>query len=113
MREYGVPEEKQENLYHPSMIETYPDPRPNKDNVILLGSPRTNAVRNPMAMRSLHQLRKIINSLILEGLIDHSTIVHIEYARELNNANQRAAINQWQRDLEKKHKQYAEAIREL
>ena len=113
MQEYGVPEEKLENLYHPSMIETYPDPRPNKDNVILLGSPRTNAVRNPMAMRSLHQLRKIINSLILEGLIDHSTIVHIEYARELNNANQRAAINQWQRDLEKKHKQYAEAIREL
>lgn len=113
MQEYGVAEEKLENLYHPSMIETYPDPRPNKDGVILLGSPRTNAVRNPMAMRSLHQLRKIINSLILEGLIDHSTIVHIEYARELNNANQRAAINQWQRDLEKKHKQYAEAIREL
>ena len=113
MQEYGIAEEKLENLYHPSMIETYPDPRPNKDGVILLGSPRTNAVRNPMAMRSLHQLRKIINSLILEGLIDHSTIVHIEYARELNNANQRAAINQWQRDLEKKHKQYAEAIREL
>ena len=113
MQEYGVPEGKLESLYHPSMIETYPDPRPNKDGVILLGSPRTNAVRNPMAMRSLHQLRKIINSLILEGLIDHSTIVHIEYARELNNANQRAAINQWQRDLEKKHKQYAEAIREL
>ena len=113
MQEYGVTKEKLENLYHPSMIETYPDPRPNKDGVILLGSPRTNAVRNPMAMRSLHQLRKIINSLILEGLIDHSTIVHIEYARELNNANQRAAINQWQRDLEKKHKQYAEEIRKL
>ena len=113
MQEYGVTEEKLENLYHPSMIETYPDPRPNKDGVILLGSPRTNAVRNPMAMRSLHQLRKIINSLILEGLIDHSTIVHIEYARELNNANQRAAINKWQRDLENKHKQYAEEIRKL
>ena len=113
MQEYGVTKEKLENLYHPSMIETYPDPRPNKDGVILIGSPRTNAVRNPMAMRSLHQLRKIINSLILEGLIDHSTIVHIEYARELNNANQRAAINQWQRDLEKKHKQYAEEIRKL
>ena len=113
MQEYGVTKERLENLYHPSMIETYPDPRPNKDGVILLGSPRTNAVRNPMAMRSLHQLRKIINSLILEGLIDHSTIVHIEYARELNNANQRAAINQWQRDLEKKHKQYAEEIRKL
>lgn len=113
MQEYGVTEERLEGLYHPSMIETYPDPRPNKDGVILLGSPRTNAVRNPMAMRSLHQLRKIINSLILEGLIDHSTIVHIEYARELNNANQRAAINQWQEVLDNRHKKYAEEIRNL
>ncbi|MDE5561901.1 MAG: CRISPR-associated protein Csn1, partial [Bacteroidaceae bacterium] len=93
-REYGVSEEFLGNLYHPSMIETYPDPKPNGDGVILLGSPRTNALRNPMAMRSLHQLRKVVNALILEGIIDHSTIVHIEYARELNNANQRAAILQ-------------------
>lgn len=107
---YNIREKELDALYHPSMIETYPDPKPNKDGVILLGSPRTNAVRNPMAMRSLHQLRKVVNNLILEGIIDHSTIVHIEYARELNNANQRAAINQWQRDLEKKHKKYADEI---
>ncbi|MDE5560748.1 MAG: CRISPR-associated protein Csn1, partial [Bacteroidaceae bacterium] len=43
----------------------------------------------------------------------HSTIVHIEYARELNNANQRAAILQRQRELEKKHEQYAAEIRKL
>ena len=110
-REFGVSSLALEAMYHPSMIEAYPDPRPNKDGVILLGSPRTNAVRNPMAMRSLHQLRKLINKLILEGLIDHSTIVHIEYARELNNANQRAAIYQWQREMDKKHKGYAETIR--
>ncbi len=112
-REYGVEKKVLEKLYHPSMIETYPDPTPNKDGVILLGSPRTDAVRNPMAMRSLHQLRHVVNSLIYKGIIDHSTIVHIEYARELNNANQRAALNAWQREQKNKRKGYANEIRKL
>ena len=100
-------------LYHPSMIETYPDAQPNRDGVILLGSPRTNAVKNPMAMRSLHEVRKVINSLIKAGKIGPDTEVHIEYARDLNNANMRAAINEIQREKDKKHKQYAEEIRKL
>ncbi len=100
-------------LYHPSMIETYPDAKPNKDGVVLLGSPRTNAVKNPMAMRSLHEVRKVINTLIKEGKIGPDTEVHIEYARELNNANMRAAINELNREKEKKHKQYADEIRQL
>lgn len=102
-----------EMLYHPSMIETYPDAKPNKDGVVLLGSPRTNAVKNPMAMRSLHEVRKVINNLIKEGKIGPDTEVHIEYARALNNANMRAAINELQREQDKKHKQYAEEIRQL
>ena len=102
-----------ELLYHPSMIETYPDAKPNKDGVVLLGSPRTNAVKNPMAMRSLHEVRKVVNSLIKEGKIGPDTEVHIEYARELNNANMRAAINEMQREQDKKHKQYADEIRKL
>ncbi len=100
-------------LYHPSMIETYPDAKPNKDGVVLLGSPRTNAVKNPMAMRSLHEVRKVINNLIKEGKIGPDTEVHIEYARALNNANMRAAINELQREQDRKHKQYAEEIRQL
>lgn len=113
-KEYAISPQSLESLYHPSMIEVYPDPKPREtDGVIVLGSPKTNALRNPMAMRSLHQLRKIVNSLIIEGIIDHSTIVHIEYARELNNANQRAAIYQWQREQDRKHKEYAVKIKEL
>ena len=112
-KEFGVGEEQLDKLYHPSMIETYPDARPNKDGVVLLGSPRTNAVRNPMAMRSLHEVRKVINTLIKEGKINPATEVHIEYARSLNNANMRAAINDWQREQDKKHKQYADEIRKL
>ncbi len=102
-----------EKLYHPSMIETYPDAKKNDQGVYQLGSPRTNAVRNPMAMRSLHQLRKVINTLLREGTIDSQTEVHIEYARELNDANKRKAIAQWNKDRENQRKKYAEDIRKL
>ena len=102
-----------EKLYHPSMIETYPDAKKNAQGVYQLGSPRTNAVRNPMAMRSLHQLRKVINTLLREGTIDSQTEVHIEYARELNDANKRKAIAQWNKNRETLRKKYAEEIRTL
>lgn len=112
-KEYGIEEDKLNEMYHPSMIETYPDARPNKDGVVLLGSPRTNAIKNPMAMRSLHEVRKVVNTLIKEGKIGPDTEVHVEYARELNNANMRAAINDLQREKDKKHKEYADEIRKL
>ena len=99
-----------EKLYHPSMIETYPDAVKNKDGVYQLGSPRTNAVRNPMAMRSLHQLRKVINMLLREGVIDQNTEVHIEYARELNDSNKRQAIARWNKEREKARAGYASDI---
>ena len=102
-----------EKLYHPSMIETYPDAKKNAQGIYQLGSPRTNAVRNPMAMRSLHQLRKVVNALLRDGIIDSQTEVHIEYARELNDANKRKAIAQWNKDRENLRKKYAEDIRTL
>ena len=113
MQDYGVTDDAVEKLYHPSMIEAYPDARPNKDGVILLGSPMTNAVRNPMAMRSLHEVRKVINNLILEGVVSPSTELHIEYSRQLNDANKRKAINDMQRAREKKAQADAEEIRRL
>ena len=99
-----------EKLYHPSMIEIYPNAKKNSQGVYQLGSPRTNAIRNPMAMRSLHQLRKVINALLRDGTIDSQTEIHIEYARELNDANKRKAIAQWNKNRETKRKKYAEDI---
>lgn len=99
-----------EKLYHPSMIETYSDAKKNEQGVYQLGSPRTNSVRNPMAMRSLHELRKVVNQLLRNRTIDENTEVHIEYARELNDANKRKAIAQWNREREKKRAKYAEDI---
>ena len=102
-----------EKLYHPSMIETYSDAKKNEQGVYQLGSPRTNSVRNPMAMRSLHELRKVVNQLLRNRTIDENTEVHIEYARELNDANKRKAIAQWNREREKKRAKYAEDIVKL
>lgn len=98
-------------LYHPSMIEPYPDVHPNEAGLYQLDSPRTTAVRNPMAMRSLHQLRKVVNMLLREGVITPETEVHIEYARELNNANKRIALSQWNKKREKEREKYAEEIK--
>lgn len=96
----------EERLYHPSMIESYPH-----TNAGRLGSPRIGAVKNPMAMRTLFQLRRLINKLIAEGLIDSHTKINIETTRELNNANMRKAIADWQKQLDTENTKYAAEIR--
>lgn len=101
-----------DKLYHPSMIDVYPDAK-QQNGVFQLGSPKTDAIRNPMAMRSLHEVRKVVNELLREKIIDSETEVHIEYARELNDANKRKAINDWAREREKKRKRYEEEIKKL
>lgn len=91
--QYHVSEEKLKKLYHPSMMEVYPRvQRTNNHGVYQLGSPRIDSVRNPMAMRSMFRLRKLVNRLLEEGKIDQDTEIHIEFARELNDANKRNAI---------------------
>ena len=90
--QYRVDKKTIEKLYHPSMIETYPQVRPDSNGLFQLGSPRTSSIRNPMAMRSLFRLRKLINLLLKEGKIDSETVINIEFARELNDANKRKAL---------------------
>ena len=108
---YDITDQALDKLYHPSDIDIYPDAVPNKDGKKYLGSPRTPSVRNPMAMKALHQLRYLINTLIKTGKISSDDVVNVELARELNDANMRAAIKWYQNDNEKKHKQYAEDIK--
>ena len=93
------PEAKPDNLYHPSMIDIYPHAKPDKEGRVRLGSPRTDAFKNPMAMRALFRLRALINQLLEEGTIDPQTKIHIEFARGLNDANRRKAIEDYQREL--------------
>lgn len=99
-------------LYHPSMIETYPDAQPDADGIFKLGSPRTSAIRNPMAMRALFRLRILVNHLLREKQIDKDTKIRIEFARGLNDANRRKAIEQYQRKREDENKEYRKRIQE-
>ena len=98
-------------LYHPSMIEVYPPVSP-ENGVYKLGSPRVSAIRNPMAMRSLFRLRKLLNELLQKGTIDHMTTVRIELARGLNDSNMRKAIETYQREQKKKRDESKSRIQE-
>lgn len=108
---WGVEEQRLKRLYHPSMIEAYPQAQPDANGLLRLGSPRTAAVRNPMAMRALFRLRVLINELLREGKIDRGTRINVELSRQLNDANMRKAIERYQREREAENRKYAEEIR--
>ena len=109
--DHGLDISRLGRLYHPSKIETYPDAKPNAEGILQLGSPRTSAIRNPMAMRALFRLRDLINILLREEKIDRDTKIRIEFARGLNDANRRKAIEQYQREREAENRKYAEELR--
>lgn len=102
---------KLNQLYHPSMVEFY---RPVVCNgKKLLGSPVTSSFKNPMAMKVLHQLRRLVNGLIQKGLIDEDTRIVVETARELNDANMRWAIEEYVRKREEENNIIIEAIKKI
>ena len=107
----NVDSKRIEKLYHPSMIETYQAALP-VDGIYKLGSPRTSSVRNPMAMRALFRLRKLLNELLRDGKIDSYTLVRIEFSRGLNDSNMRKAIEIYQREQKRLHDDYAAKIKE-
>ena len=110
---YGISYNDSARLYEPSNIETYPQAQPNREGLLLLGSPRTSSVRNPMAMRTLFRLRALVNQLLKDGKIDKATKINIEFARGLNDANMRNAIERYQRENEKNRATYAADIAKL
>jgi len=109
---FDIDEQTLRNLYHPSAIDIYKEPVRKDDGRLYLGSPMVSSVKNPMAMRALHQLRKLINSLIENELIDPNTKIHIEMARDLKNANERSALKSWQNERQRQRTNYADLINE-
>ncbi|WP_445747333.1 type II CRISPR RNA-guided endonuclease Cas9 [Polaribacter sp.] len=108
IQEYKVSKEQADKLYHPSAMDAYPQ---SQDG--FLGLPFTSSIKNPMAMRTLFYLRKLVNSLLKEGKIASDTEIIIELARELNDKNKRLAIERWQRERENENKKYREKLEEL
>ena len=106
--EFKISQEQADKLYHPSAMDAYPQ---SQDN--LLGLPFTNSIKNPMAMRTLFYLRKLVNSLLKENKIAPDTEIIIELARELNDKNKRLAIERWQRERENDNKKFREKLEEF
>jgi CRISPR-associated endonuclease Csn1 len=96
-----------EYLYHHSDIEIYPK---SKSGELENPNPPSKGWKNPMAMRTMYELRKVVNYLLQEGKIDVETKVIVEMARELNDANRRAAIQMYQKNREEENKEFARAI---
>jgi len=109
---FDVKKEKLDKIYHPSAIDVFKPPVKGKDGQLYLGSPIVSSIRNPMAMRAIHQLRKVVNELIKNGIIDSNTKIHIEMSRGLLNANERKATQNWQHQNETIRKGSAAKIKE-
>lgn len=108
--DYYIPIDKIENF-----LENYPNARDEGFTTKLLGEPRpiSNGFKNPMALRTLHELKKLLNYLLKTEKIDEGTRVVVEIARELNDANMRKAIETWQRQREKENDNYKAKIKEI
>lgn len=110
----GFSIKKNAKLYHPSETDyIFGKPIDSEDGKTYLGSPRTPSVKNPVAMRALHQLRKLLNYLIKTDQIDSETRIHIELANEVNDKNWRKAIEDFNRDNERKNEEARKRIIEL
>ncbi|KIX19695.1 hypothetical protein SY27_16655 [Flavobacterium sp. 316] len=108
IQEFKITKEQADKLYHPSAMDAYPQ---SQDG--FLGLPFTNSIKNPMAMRTLFYLRKLVNSLLKEKKIAPDTEIIIELARELNDKNKRLAIERWQRERENENKKYRTLLEEF
>jgi CRISPR-associated endonuclease Csn1 len=111
--EFHIENRNLKKLYHPSQIEIYPPVKRDNDGKLYLPSPKTGAFKNPMAYKTLFELRKVINHLIEQGKIDEDTRVVVEVARDLNDANKRWAIETYQRNRENENREIAFAITQL
>lgn len=81
----------------------------------LLGSPEpiSKGLKNPMALKSMHKLKQLLNYLLKVGDIDEDTRIVIEISRELNDANKRKAIQKWQAEREKENEKFKKIIDEI
>ena len=81
----------------------------------LLGSPEpiSKGFKNPMALKTLHKLKQLLNYMCQTGKIDEDTKVVVEIARELNDNNMRAAIRSYQNQREKENAKYSKQIEEI
>ncbi len=105
-------EQKLDKLYHPSMISVYKPKDGNLERSMWrLDSPNIGSIKNPVAMRTLNILRRKINAMLDAGMIDpEETRIVVETARDLKDANERWAIETWQKERAKQNKAIEEIL---
>ena len=111
--EFHIDPNELKKLYHPSQIDIYSPAKRADDGNLYLPSPKTGSFKNPMAYKTLFELRKVINHLIKDGKINEDTRIVVEVARDLNDANKRWAIETYQRNRENENREIAFAISQL
>lgn len=100
-QDYGINKEMFDTLYFrdPRADSSYAHVRPDGE---ILPPVNLGMIRNPLVQRSMTMLRRLVNELRRKGVIDAETRIHIELARGVNNRNERMAIQEWQKQNEKK-----------
>ena len=108
-------------LYHHSAIDKWKEAEEvtvpvnfgkSERRVLQLPTPYTGSIQNPAVMRTLHELKKLVNFLLREGKIDPDTSIVVEMARELNDMNKMTAIRQWQEARENERLRILEFLAE-
>ena len=89
--------------------------RKERNGIMELGDPEpiSRGFKNPMALKALYKLKRLLNYLLRSAKIDDDTRIVIEIARELNDANKRKAIEKWQRDRETENDEFKKRIDEI
>lgn len=118
--EYAEIETKQKTFYiKESELEKFLHKNPNAEatgvSLKLLGDPEpiSKGFKNPMALKTLHKLKHLLNYLLQTQQIDAQTRVVVEIARELNNANYRKAMEKWQNERERENETFKKRIKEI
>ena len=101
-------------LYHHSELSKYSVQYAENTSQCLLGNPNIGAIKNPVALRTLQIIRKKVNALISNNIIDpDDTRVVIETTRNFNDANMRWAIKEYQKARENEHKEIIALLQEI
>lgn len=106
----GISEQSLVKLYLPAETTPFSPASKNEEGIYQLGSPRISSIKNPVVMRAMFQLRKLINELLAQHIITEYTPIRVEMARELNDANKRRAIKAYQEGRYKNREAYKKEI---
>lgn len=102
-------------LYHHSQISIYPVKKSGTDkSEVRLGNPNVGGIKNPVALRTLHVLKRKINAMLDAHMIDpDETRLVVETTRDFNDANVRAAIRIFNNNREKQNKLIHKLLSEI